>query len=395
MTSVAFYAILKAMTEVEIKALLPNQVLNDDQIRGLHVRCLPTGNKSFLLYYRARGGLQRRPKLGSYPALSLADARAAAKVILAEVAKGLDPKNKWDETKAELNLNQLFDKALAEYWDNERFILSGWYREVKYNYQNHIKPEFGGMKLSNITPVHIRRWHKKFLETRPYAGNRSLEVLCRLFNFAEEEGLRPMGQNPCSLVNAHKEKQRERRAHNLEIKHIVQILDREQASYPREVAFIYTLMFSGARPRAIERARKEELTRIEYKGLEYGLLTLKGKSSEQTGQDEKILIPNNVLLMIDALPEHNGEKLFGIRMPSGFWNRVKKEAKAPDLWVRDWRRTFASIALSEGVTANVLGEALNHKDYQTTKIYARLANESRIGAIQTIADSYKKLLGGG
>ena len=62
----------------------------DDEQRGLGVRVMASGSKSFLVQYTAHGQKRRVP-LGSCAAISLARAREAARVILGEVAKGADP----------------------------------------------------------------------------------------------------------------------------------------------------------------------------------------------------------------------------------------------------------------------------------------------------------------
>lgn len=386
---------------MDIKGCKVGQTVWDTKVNGLHMRHLPSGRKVFFLYYRTRAKVQRRPKLGDYPQLQLPDARRIAKDLLTQVARGEDPKEKWDASREELTVSELFTKVWLEHWNTERYQDSGWARQVEYNYRNHIAPAFAVRKLSDITPPDIRNWHKKFLTEAPYAGNRSLEILSRMFSFAEEQGFRPLGSNPCSVVASHTEKKRDRYATRQEIVTLGTILERERNLNPREAVFIFTLMFSGARPRSIERALKSDLSRIEdSEGVVWGKLTFSGKTTDRTGEDESVLIPPHVLKLIDDLPplphspNRNPDRLFGIRMPTAFWNRVKEEAGCDDLWVRDWRRTFASIALSEGVSSGVVGEILNHKSAQTTKVYAKLMNEARVEAVQTVSERYKKLIGG-
>lgn len=69
--------------------------LRDSIVSGLLVRCLPGGTKTFVYRYRPEGGgraVNPRPvKLGTFPAISLDDARAAARIHAGNVAKGKDP----------------------------------------------------------------------------------------------------------------------------------------------------------------------------------------------------------------------------------------------------------------------------------------------------------------
>jgi integrase len=69
--------------------------LRDTVVPGLVVRCLSGGSKTFAYRYRPQpGGRRVHPRvltIGDYPALSLADARDAARIHAGEIAKGKDP----------------------------------------------------------------------------------------------------------------------------------------------------------------------------------------------------------------------------------------------------------------------------------------------------------------
>lgn len=62
----------------------------DTEQRGLAVRVMAAGTKSYLAQYTT-AARRRRVPLGSVDAISLADAREAARVVMGEVAKGADP----------------------------------------------------------------------------------------------------------------------------------------------------------------------------------------------------------------------------------------------------------------------------------------------------------------
>ena len=361
---------------------VPNSIW-DDSVKGLHLRARSEHVKSWHLYYRTRSGRERRPKIGSFPEVSLSDARARAKVLLARVAVGEDPKGDWENLKAELTLDGLFEKAWKEHWNTPRFQLSRWAYEVQMNYKNHIAPAFGGSKLSEIRPLDIRRWHR-LMESTPIGANRCLRVLSKLFTFAKEDGLFE-AENPCSSVPSFVEKKRKRFATEEEIKKIALILEREKLEQPKGVAFLYVLMLSGARPRSIERALRNQITRFTYDGNLWGALTFKGKTSDDTGENEVVLLPPQLLDLVESIAPPSDGTLFGIRMPVSLWNKIRTEAGCPDLWARDLRRTFATVGLSNGVSLDVVGEVLNHKSVQTTKRYGKLTSSARIQAVATIA----------
>jgi integrase len=290
----------------------------------------------------------------------------------------------------ELTLDQLFEKAFKEYWSASRFEASGWKKEVELLYRKNISPTFGGIKLSLIEPLSVKKWHRTF-EGKNTTGNRSLAVLTRLFTYAAEEELFPQNSNPCSLVSKFKERKRKRFASEDEIQKIADILKRESESKPADVAFIYLLMFTGSRPRAIERATRNQLERVEVMGKTFGVLTFQGKSSETTGDDEVVVIPPFAMGVLDRLPL-NLKTLTGTKMPRTLWDKIKKEAGCPDLWARDWRRTFATLALSGGLSSGILGEILNHRSAQTTKIYSKLLSRERLNAVSKVSDRIAEIM---
>jgi integrase len=83
------------LTETKIRRLIcpPEQwdrLVFDDEQRGLAVRVMASGSRSYLAQYTLHGRKRRVP-IDSFDAISLADARKAAAAIMGEVARGEDP----------------------------------------------------------------------------------------------------------------------------------------------------------------------------------------------------------------------------------------------------------------------------------------------------------------
>lgn len=294
-----------------------------------------------------------------------------------------------------LTINQLFEKIHTEHWNQPRFLRSGWAKEASNLYTRLIQPTFGEKLHSALTAAQIRAWHGGLALT-PFQANRALEVFSKMLSFAEEREWRAQGTNVCKLVKPYKEKKRKRFATPDEIQKLGVILDRESAKNPKAVAFIYLLLFSGARPRSLERSTWNDFELVEFENQTFGMLTFNGKSTEATGEDEQVIIPPQVLSLISP-PQFAklDELIFGIKMPKEFWRKVRKEAGCEDLQARDLRRTFATVGFSSGMSVGIIGQLLNHRSHNTTLIYARLMNDKRLAATKAVADQMSLLLKGG
>jgi hypothetical protein len=67
-----------------------DKLVFDDEQKGLAVRVTASGGKTYLVQY-SHAGKKRRVPLGTVDAISLAQARIAARAIMGDVAKGRDP----------------------------------------------------------------------------------------------------------------------------------------------------------------------------------------------------------------------------------------------------------------------------------------------------------------
>lgn len=259
---------------------------------------------------------------------------------------------------------------------------------MKAKYENHIKPRFGQSNYLELKRSEVRYWHQGFRDT-PVTGNRCLEILSRLYKFSLDKEWNESGFNPCSGIKHFTERKRKRYASEREIAKIGEILDRLYPQFPLEVTFLYCLMFTGSRPRALERARWEELVEDE-KG--FGVLTFDGKSTAETGEEECVIVPPNIINMLKKLPVRGDGLIFGIPAPGYLFRKIRKEAGCQSLWLRDFRRTFATLGFSGGVDMNIIGRLLNHHSSDTTKRYALLTQEPRLDAVSKISDRLNGIL---
>lgn len=369
----------------------------DSTVQGLFLNTALSGKQTWKFYYRTKCKRQHMIKIGDYPQMAVAEARRIAKSHREKIAMGEDPKRDWDQARDTLTVQELFDLVWKEYWNQKRFLESGWAKMVKLSFEKHIQKTFGSLRISEVKTFRVKSWHSALRET-PVAANRALEVFSKMYSFAIENELFEKGSNPC-LIKAHTERRRKRYASEEEIEKLGRILHRELQFHRREATFLLLLMYTGSRPRAIERALKSQIRiQISLDGKRHGILQANGKSSAESGEEEEIVFPSQALDLIDQLHSSTDcpkdGSLAGSKLPRTLWQRVRKEAGCSDLWARDWRRTFATLGLSQGVDSNVIGEVQNHRTAQTRLIYQKLLPVTRVNAVEKIADTLEGIASG-
>lgn len=367
------------MNNSSLDAMLPGDTLKDDKVPGLQARRHASGT-SFLFYYRTRQGVVRRPKIGEYPTLSLANARKIANNWLVQVAEGKDPSLDNQNARTELTMDDLWARVERDHYNRGK----QWDKDAKRLYTHDLSPRLGKKRVSAVSYDDIATVYAG-LKAKPILANRVVAVFGKMMKLAERWKYRPPGSNPVGLLDRYSEKSRDRFASPEELKRIGAALDANAAEDPAGVAFLYVLAFSGARPSEIGRATPDM---VDAAGV---LRIAEGKTGKRA-----VFLPAQALSIIAKLPTARKNLCGRSTVPKVLWKKIKKEAKiSADLWARDFRRAFATTALSSGVPIGVVGELLGHKSQQTTMIYAKLIETKAHEAAAGVGALMEGMMNGG
>ena len=361
----AVTSVLPALTDKSAKAAKPGDVLYDADIKGLHLRVFPE-TRAYYLYFRNKAGQQRRPKIGTFGQITLAQARKVAQEMLTEVAAGRDPSQQRQDARAEPTVADLW----AQYWKRHgSHKKSGSEDERMWN--AYLVGRFGRRKLSSMQYTDVADMMDEMKAT-PMQANRCLALLSKMFNFAHRP-LEWSDKNPCKGVRRYPETKRKRYMTGEEPARIAEQLEKEAIANPQSVAFIYLLILTGA--------RSSEIANAQWDWLQGSVLHL---PDSKTGAKPVFIAPA-AMEVIARLPRTSGT-ITGIRSPKKLWDKVRKAAGCPDLRLHDLRHSFASAALAAGLSLSQIGELLGHKSAQTTKRYAHLVEEAAVSASTMAAD---------
>jgi integrase len=256
-----------------------------------------------------------------------------------------------------------------------------------------ILPRLGSLKVNAVTREDIARLHLN-MRDRPIAANRVLALLSKMFNLAEQWGLRPDNSNPCRHVEKYKERKIERFLSNEELARLGEALaeaERTQTEMPSVIAALRLLLFSGCR-------LSEILTLIwDEVDLENQCLRLR---ESKTGA-KVVYLPPPAIEVLSAIERQvdnpfvivgakRGSHLVNLQKP---WRRIRQQAGLDDVRIHDLRHSFASVAAASGLSLPIIGALLGHNQPATTARYAHLAADPMKQAAAITGNQIAKALG--
>jgi integrase len=295
--------------------------------------------------------------------------------------------------------------------------------------RNHVIPSLGKLPITDVTRADIVTLHHQ-LKGTPYLANRVLALLSKMFNKAEQWGVRTDGSNPCHHVERYREPRRERFLSNAELAALggaLSAMVREQKAPASSIAAIRLLIFTGA--------RKEEIIglRWDHVDFEAGLLRLPDSKSGQ----KTIVLGPPALEVLQDLPRIDGnpfvitgsvpgQNLTGLQK---VWERVRPRATLT-IWqtaepakgiidqleaklgrdptyreitdaaekagvtlpvglsnvrLHDLRHSFASVGAGAGLSLPMIGKMLGHSQAATTQRYAHMADDPLRSGVDVVS----------
>lgn len=356
----------------EIRIAKIGDILTDDDVRGLQLR-VQKKRKTFFLYYRTRSGQRRRPKLGDFPAMTLAQAREAGRALLAEVTLGGDPSATWQASRQAETVKELCQRYMDDYATEHK--KTAWRDQMRID--NVIVPRWGARPAREIAKEDIMALRRSMKDIG-VTFNRTRALLSKIFNFAEIE------PNPVKRVPRYRETSRRRYLSPDEYIRLAEALDEHEARWPNAVAFLRLLLLTGC--------RSGELLRSPLAWYRDGVLTLHDHKTVKVLGPKEILLPPAAQAVLKSL-DPKREWLCGLNSrPNLAIEVIFRHAGLKDFRPHDIRHSYASEALSAGYSLDQIGELFGHTDIQTTRRYAHLIKDRKREAVLGIADQIGKRL---
>ncbi|MDE2134993.1 MAG: tyrosine-type recombinase/integrase [Alphaproteobacteria bacterium] len=190
-------------TDRELLGLRPDEAgryeVGIKNARGLSIRVYPEGDKVFELRYVAANGARRRMKLGTYPALKLADAKKQAGKLRNEVVDGNDPSAERAASKRTQRTGDTVEQLARAAFKAAKLGLHGGRKKPKSPstitnetrlYERHIAPKLGNKIFTELRRRDIKEFMRDVAADSglaPSSVGRVGEVLSGIFAFAVHE----------------------------------------------------------------------------------------------------------------------------------------------------------------------------------------------------------------
>jgi integrase len=332
----------------------------DGQTPGFGLRVSQGGRKAWVLMYRHQGHL-RRLTLGTYPILSVAAARDAAKANLLLVQSGKDPAFEKQEARDADSFNTLADRYLREHAQRHKKASSAY--EDEKMLKRELRPAWGIRKVQDIQRRDVIELVENIAGRAPISANRVLSLASKVFNFAVSKGV--IEVNPAyRITKPGREQAHDRVLSDDEIVAVWYALDHES---PIISALFKVLLLSGQRRAEVlgmlwaeidlitgwwvlprERTKNGRLHRVPLVGQLLDILkALKAQSSST------LVFPGN---------NHQEKPLVSTHKAL---NRIIKRSEVEPFTIHDLRRTCGTGMAAARVQQIVISKVLNHITMET------------------------------
>ncbi len=356
----------------------------DDEIPCFGLRVYPTGRRTYVVSYRVNQR-KRLAKLGRADALTLAEAHKKARTFLGQVAGGEDPMAAGDALRTASTVRALVETYLRKHAKPKK--QSGGSDERYLN--SHLVPKLGSRLALTITSADIAEIHAAYGSEHPYAANRFLEIVRKMYNCAPTWGIVPRGfPNPCRGIEEFPEHKRKVYVTNEQMPALAHAIEAELNHYARHA--LWLLLLIGV--------RKKELLRAQWSDVDWEQRAL---SIGRTKNGEPLLAPLSIATIerLRMIPRIEGNpyiicgKFAGhpLKDLRSAWARVRTAAELQHVRIHDLRRTVGSWLVQGGASLHLVGAVLNHKDPKTTAGYAYFQTENRQAALDRHGERLREI----
>jgi len=352
---------------------------HDTNVAGLTLRVTATGVKSFVIRKRING----KPvmtTLGQYPAMTLSQARVAARKSLNIFSSGVNPNNK----KIEQRIKSItLQESMNDYISSRKHALKPkTIRDYQILFNSYLS-EWSNKELVGITRSMVVKKHTTIGDKSIYRANATMRLLRAIFNFAMSEyedsnDIPIITHNPVQKIkrNWFKENVRTNIIEPNDLKDwfsaVIALPDDKANTTHKNTSetvkdYLVLLLFTGLRP---SEGINLKWSDIDFKNQLLRIEDTKNREDHTLPLTEYIInlleTRKNTSLGDYVFPGYNPQK--ALVSPNRQVKKVIKDSGVQFL-LHDLRRTFATYADSLEIQHNTIKRLMNHKNNDVTSAH--------------------------
>jgi integrase len=313
---------------------------------GLALRVSYAGSKSWTFYYRIAGH-PRRMSLGTYPAVSLVEARDAWRAARVAVAKGVDPSPR-QSARADTFANVVAEWVKRDQADNKPASV----RTVEKIVAFDLLPKWSSRPVDGITKRDVIELLDGIMDRGAPAKARSVYAhLARFFKWCVGRDI--IAASPMTGIDKPDT-----------------VKTRERVLTDTEIVKVWHACAAGpfgaaARLLLLTGARREEISSLSWSEVDSDTIRLEGERTN-SGKPRTIALSAPARTLLDAVPR-GGKYVFsfdGGKAPINGWGhakvRINAAAGIADWRLHDLRRTVATGLQKLGINLQTIEAVLGH-----------------------------------
>ena len=361
------------LTKTMIDRAEPGSQLWDSQVPGFGLRVTPAGNKSFIYQFRTRSNEQGRIVVGSFPSMTVDEARKLAQEHRVAVDKGGNPSRERQGVRTAATFRDLAN-FYCDVYGPDRGLKPQTVKDARRLLDRFAIPQFGLRKVSDLKVGDVRAIHNGARKgSSRYQANKLRAVLSRMFTLAIQNGWRT--DNPCRGVEKFQEDQRWSYLSEPQVAALLTACDKHHDQHSANA--VRLLLFTGARLREVLRAEWSQFN------LDTGMWEKPSAHTKTKMVHRLNLAPTTVSLLRSMLEDGPPSPFLfpgrsGLKARSDLkrpWEQILKAADIGHHRRHDLRRTTASFMISTGSDLMTVGKSLGHTQAQTTLRYGHVFEE--------------------
>ena len=332
------------------------------------LRISESGRKTWCVLYRYRGRL-RRYTVGTYPPLSLADARRMADDLLHAAAHDKDPAG---EKKADRRADTV-SELVELYVDRHAKISKRSWKTDRRVLDRDVTPVWGPRKAKDIKRRDVIEWLDRLMNRgAPIMANRTFEIARKMFAFAVARDL--IEVSPFyGVAKAAPEHAREKVLTEDEIRAVWTAMDAEP---PLLGAILQLRLLTAQRGGEVRAMRWQDVDPDPDTAKGSAWWTIPGEFTKN-GRAHRVPLSAPAVEILKEVRRRHRDPTWVFPGKKGpqvvVWHsgsRVR-EASNVDFVPHDLRRTAASYMTGMGISRLTVSKILNHSDPSVTKVYDR------------------------